>query len=74
MWNESACIIYYKGKTKKNDYHGKNDCMGNQQDPCIRCSVFYFVPTCKDEVHLDIKKMNPIKAPGHDSIDIKKHL
>ena len=29
---------------------------------------FYLAPTCKDDVLLEIKKMKPMKAPGHGSI------
>ena len=32
---------------------------------------FYLAPTCKDDVLLEIKKMKPMKAPGHDSIGTK---
>ena len=29
---------------------------------------FYLAPTCKEDVLCEIKKMKPMKAPGHDSI------
>ena len=32
---------------------------------------FYLAPTCKNDVLLEIKKMKPMKAPGHDSIGTK---
>ena len=32
---------------------------------------FYLAPTCKEDVLCEIKKMKPMKAPGHDSIDTK---
>ena len=32
---------------------------------------FYLAPTCKDDVLCEIKKMKPMKAPGHDSIGTK---
>ena len=33
--------------------------------------TFYLAPTCEDDVLLEIKKMKPMKAPGHDSIGTK---
>ena len=32
---------------------------------------FYLAPTCKEDVLCEIKKMKPMKAPGHDSIGTK---
>ena len=32
---------------------------------------FYLAPTCKEDILCEIKKMKPMKAPGHDSICTK---
>ena len=32
---------------------------------------FYLAPTCKNDVLLEIRKMKPMEAPGHDSIGTK---
>ena len=33
--------------------------------------LFYLALTCKNDVLLEIRKMKPVKAPGHDSIGTK---
>ena len=39
--------------------------------PSRSSDSFYLAPTCKEDVLCEIKKMKPMKAPGHDSIGTK---
>ena len=65
--NKHFCDIAVRLQSELRDY-------GNRFMEYLSSRIsdsFYIAPTCKDHAHLEIKKMNAMKAPGHDSIGTK---